>query len=238
MDNHIKLTYSSSVDNLQDLNSSFDRGVLRVAYAGRNRNGSSISKAAFEDAIRTIYNCPVVCNYNREEDMIGSHDVEIVMQDGRPVMVNITQPVGVVPESANYWWETREDNGAEHEYLCVDVIIWKRQEAYKKIKENGITDESMEIKVIDGHSEDGWYVIDRFEFLAFCLLEAAEPCYESASLEMFSADAFRECYTRMMEEFKACFSQVNTPEGEVGILQNKMEGGEDQLDQKMEFQVQ
>ena len=235
MDSHMKLTYSSSIDNLKDLNSSFDRGVLRVAYVGRNRNGSCISKRAFEDAIKTIYNCPVVCNYNREDDSIGSHDVDIVMKDGRPVMINITQPVGVVPESANYWWETRDDDGVEHEYLCVDVIVWKRQEAYQKIKENGITDESMEIHVIKGHSEDGYYVIDDFEFLAFCLLEAAEPCYESASLEVFSKSEFRENFTRMMEEFKACFSQINPAIDGVDIAQRNMEGGEDQLDQKMEL---
>ena len=188
----MKITYSSSVEKLCEVNSSFDAGVLKVAYVGKNRNGSSISKEEFERSIRTIYNCPIVCNYNRERDEIGSHDVEIVMKDGSARIVNITQPVGVIPESAKYWWECFEDDSGVHEYLCIEALIWKRQEAYEKIKDNVITDESMEIRVKSGHMEDGIYVIESFEFLAFCLLEAAEPCYESASLAMFGMDTFKE----------------------------------------------
>lgn len=232
----MKITYSSSIDKLCEVNSSFDSGVLKVAYVGRNRNGSSISKETFEKCIKTIYNCPIVCNYNRERDEIGSHDVDVVSKDGAVKLVNITQPVGVIPESAKYWWEKVEDATGVHEYLCVEAIIWKRQEAYEKIKENVITDESMEIKVRSGFTDDaGVYVIESFEFLAFCLLETAEPCYESASLEMFGMDDFRKKYAEMMEEFKQNFKKVNSSL-EVDIHpQNYSEGGEKLLEQKMEL---
>lgn len=235
MHEHMKITYSSSVEQLCEVNSSFDAGVLKVAYVGNNRNGSSISKDAFERSMSTIYNCPIVCNYNRERDEIGSHDVEVVMKDGSARIVNITQPVGVIPESAKYWWEYFEDDSGTHEYLCIEALIWKRQEAYEKIKNNVITDESMEIRVKSGRMEDGIYVIDSFEFLAFCLLEAAEPCYESASLAMFGMDTFKERYAEMMEEFKNNFKKVNASL-EVDIHpQNLMEGGEEHLEQKMEL---
>ena len=231
----MNITYSSSIEKLCEVNSSFDAGVLKVAYVGKNRNGSSISKEAFERSMGTIYNCPIVCNYNRERDEIGSHDVEIVMKDGSARIVNITHPVGVIPESSKYWWECFEDDSGVHEYLCIEALIWKRQEAYEKIKDNVITDESMEIRVKSGHMEDGIYVIEDFEFLAFCLLEAAEPCYESASLAMFSMDDFKAKYAEMMEEFKENFKKVNTSL-EVDIHpQNPMEGGEEHLEQKMEL---
>lgn len=235
MDEHLKITYSSSIEKLCKVNSSFDMGVLKVAYHGRNRNGSSISKEAFENSMSTIYNCPVVCNYNRERDEIGSHDMEIVMKDGSPKLVNITQPVGVIPESAKYWWERFEDDSGEHEYLCVDALIWKRQEAYEKIKDNKITNESMEIRVKDGHMEDGVYVIESFEFNAFCLLETAEPCYESASLAMFGMDVFKEKYAEMMEEFKKSFKKVNTSLGADIYPQNPMGGGEKHLKEKIKL---
>ena len=176
---------------------------MRVAYTGKNRNKSFISKQTFEKCIWSIYNCPVVCNYNRDTDSIGSHDVEIVNDEKGLRIINVTQPVGVVPESSNYSWDIVEkENGDVHEYLCVDVIIWKRQEAYRKIKENGITDESMEIKVKSGHTVDGIYHIDSFEFTAFCLLESAEPCYESACVEVFSLSDFKTQYSKMMSELK------------------------------------
>lgn len=232
---NLSIVYESAVEKLTEINSSFDRGIMRVAYTGKNRNKSFISKSTFEKCIDTIYNCPIVCNYNRETDSIGSHDVEIVKTSKGMKLVNITQPVGVIPESANYWWETiEEDNGDTHEYLCVEVIIWKRQEAYTKIKENGITDESMEIKVKSGKTVDGYYHIDSFEFTAFCLLESAKPCYESACVELFSLSDFHEQYTKMMTEFKEHFSQVNTSnEDDINpqnITQNLSKGGSISLD--------
>lgn len=231
----MKITYSSSIERLCEVNSSFDSGVLKVAYAGDNRNGSRISKESFERSIKTIYNCPIVCNYNREKDEIGSHDIDVVMKDGVPQMINITSPVGVIPESSKYWWELYEDVTGVHEYLCIEALIWKRQEAYEKIKNNVITDESMEIKVKSGYMDGDVYVIDSFEFLAFCLLGTAEPCYESASLEMFAMDEFRKKYADMMEEFKESFQKVSTSD-EVDIHpQNYSEGGEKQLNQKIEL---
>ena len=199
----MRIVFSSGISNLVEKNSSFDSGVLRVAYTGKNRNNSFISKETYECCIQSIYNCPIVCNYDRETDTIGSHDIELVStDDGGMKIVNITQPVGVIPESAKYWWEEIEDNSGVHEYLCVDALIWKRQEAYRKIKDDGITDESMEISIKEGEMVDGMYVIKRFEFTAFCLLGTAEPCFESASLEMFSCDGFKQQLAEMMQEFK------------------------------------
>ena len=229
----MRIVFSSSISDLTEKNSSFDRGVLRVAYTGRNRNNSFISKETFERCMPSIYNCPIVCRYDREEDVIGSHDMELVSDgDGGLRIVNITHPVGVIPESAQYWWEEIEDDSGVHEYLCVDALIWKRQEAYKKIKEDGITDESMEISIKEGEMVDGVYVIHRFEFTAFCLLGTAQPCYESASLEMFSCDDFKKQLADMMQELKESFQTVQ-PSHEVVIHpQNYSEGGEEVLEQK------
>lgn len=234
-DKSLNIVYESAVEKLTEINSSFDKGILRVAYTGRNRNKSFISKDTFEKCIDTIYNCPIVCNYNRETDSIGEHDVEIVSTSKGMKLVNITQPVGVVPESAKYWWENiTEDSGETHEYLCVEILIWKRQEAYSKIKENIITDESMEIKVKSGKTVDGYYYIDSFEFTAFCLLESAEPCYESACIEMFTLNSFRNEYTKMMTEFKEHFSTVTTSQEDdinpQNITQNLSKGGNISLD--------
>ncbi len=228
----MSILFTSGIDKITECNSSFDRGVLRVCYTGKNRNNSFISKETFERCIGSIYNCPIVCRYDRETDTIGSHDMELVTDaDGNIRIVNITHPVGVIPESASYWWEEIEDASGVHEYLCVDVLLWKRQEAYQKIKRDGITDESMEISVKEGEMVDGVYVIKRFEFTAFCLLGTAQPCYESASLEVFSLDAFKSQLAEMMKELKE-FSLAQ-PLNEVGIhTQNYSEGGEKVLEQK------
>lgn len=228
----MSIVFSSGIDKITECNSSFDSGVLRVCYTGKNNNNSFISKETFEQCIKSIYNCPIVCRYDRETDTIGSHDMELVTDaDGGMRIVNITHPVGVVPESANYWWEEIDDVSGVHEYLCVDVLLWKRQEAYKKIKSDGITDESMEISIKEGEMIDGIYVIKRFEFTAFCLLGTAKPCYESASLEVFALDEFKSQLAEMMQEVKE-FSLAQ-PSKEVGIHPQKYsEGGKKVLEQK------
>lgn len=231
---NMSIAFSSSISGITERNSSFDSGVLRVCYTGRNRNNSFISKETFERCMPSIYNCPIVCRYDRETDTIGSHDMELVTdKDGGVRIVNVTHPVGIIPESANFWWEEIEDDSGLHEYLCVDALLWKRQEAYKKIKEDGITDESMEISVKEGEMVDGVYVIKRFEFTAFCLLGTAQPCYESASLGLFSRDDFKAQLAEMMQEFKESFTSVQSSNEVVIHPQNNSEGGDEVLEQKI-----
>lgn len=89
----MKIVFSSGISQLTENNSSFDEGVLRVAYVGKNRNNSFISKETFERCMPSIYNCPIVCRYDREEDVIGAHDIELVTdEDGSMRIVNVTQP--------------------------------------------------------------------------------------------------------------------------------------------------
>ena len=234
----LHLTYSSSLSKLCEINSSFDSGVLRVAYKDKNRNGSFISKETFERCMETIYNCPIVCNYDRETDSIGAHDIEVVKDaNGNLHLVNVTTPIGVVPESARlYWEEVEEEDGTVHEYLCTEALLWKRQEAYRKIKEDGISAESMEITVKDGEidSQSGLFVIKDFEFTAFCILgSGVEPCFESASLEVFSHNEFKQQMEQMMAELKETFTIVNSQNRDIETtIYHSTEGGE-VLDEKM-----
>ena len=230
----LNLTYASSLTDLCEINSSFDSGILRIAYAGVNRNGSAISKQTFERCIKTIYNCPVVCNYDRDTDSLGGHDMELVRNDnGAMRLVNITQPVGVIPQSAKVYWETvEEDDGISREYLCAEALIWKRQEAYQKIKRDGITAQSMELTIKDGQTIDGIYHINDFEFTAFALI-GCTPCFESASL-VFAKQEFKQQFSEMMLELKESYSTLNPSEEDCNTQQTKysMEGGEKVLEKK------
>lgn len=219
----VHLTFASSLLQLCENNSTFDSGVLRVAYHGKNRNRSSISKESFEKAIKSMRNCPVVAHYDRDTDSLGGHDVEVVGDgDGNFDIVNLTQPVGVVPESAKYWWENvEEDDGTIHEYLFTEVLLWKRQEAYKKLKEDGITAHSMEINVNEGHKEDGVFVIDDFEFTAFTLI-GVTPCFEQSALELFSLSAFKQQFSEMMQDYKETL--INNGSSEEGHNQDNVPG--------------
>lgn len=232
------LHFSSSLSKFTEANTSFDAGVLRVAYTGANQNGSYISKETFEKCMATIYNCPIVCFYDRDTDSIGGHDVAIVKgADGMRYMANLTTPVGVVPESAQPYWETvTEDDGSEHEYLCVDVLLWKRQEAYRKIRKDGVESESMEINVfeMEKDADTGLSVIRDFEFTAFCLLGSGiDPCFESASLEVFSQAELKRQVEEMMTELKHSLQEIKPDSGidDTSNVNLETEGGSDLEDE-------
>lgn len=221
----LSLEYATSLTDICKLNSSFDKATLRVCYPGENRNHSYISKDALVKCIPTLFNCPLVTHYDRETDSLGGHDMEVFKDnDGNLRLVNLTQPVGTIPESSNVWFEEfEEENGETHEYLCVEAILWKRQESYQKIKRDGITKHSMEIEVKDGEMKDGCYHIYDFEFNAFCLI-SVEPCFEGSALEFTMRD-FKEQFAEMMQEFKESYQNYS------------MEGGE-QLEQNQEKLVE
>jgi hypothetical protein len=212
---NMKIPFTSSLLNLTEINPSFDTGIMRVAYTGRNRNNSFISKAAFEQCIESIYNVPVVANYTRDDNSIGGHDMELVQKGDEVKLVALTQPVGVVPAGAKWYWDLVEDDSGIHEYLCVEVLIWKRQECYDKIKEDGFEKQSMEITVTDGEMINGCYEIREFYFTALTLLgDDVEPCFESAGLTMFQKDYFAEELQKMKDDFAKEFSKINQKEEE------------------------
>lgn len=216
MPNVMNLTFDSDVSKLTEVNKSFDAGVIRIAYTGANRNKSFISKASFEKALPSIYNCPIVCNYDISTDELGGHDIEIVKDsDGALRVINTTDPIGVIPESAKVWFENYTGaDGIEREYLYAEALFWKRQAAYQKIKKDGITNQSMEISVNDMEKKDGLYYINDFEFTAFTAI-GVEPCFEDSAIEVFSQKAYKEQLSEMMNDLRASFNLVTSSDEDV-----------------------
>ena len=238
MEHNLSVRFDSSIKDISEINESFSSAPIPVCYTGENNNKSDISKESIERAIPSMFNCPVVCNYDVESDVIGGHDMEIVSDaDGNPKLVNLTSAVGVIPSEADYGWEMIDDDGVKHEYFYTDVILWKRSPAYEKIAADGVVGQSMEITVKEGRVKDGVFIIDDFIFTAFCLLgEGIRPCFESASLQLFSNnDELKAQFGAMMQEFKESFSSVQ-PSKEDGIdTKFESEGGSRALEEKLEL---
>lgn len=238
MENTLHMSFASSLTNLCELNSSFDSGVLRICYTGQNRNRSYFSKEDIERNLKTIFNCPLVVNYDIESGTFGGHDMKVVKDSEDNVrIINATDPVGLIPESSRVWfdWAT-DENGVAHEYLYADVLLWKRQAAYEKIKKDGIINHSMEVSVKNGEIIDGIYHIHDFEFTAFALLgDDVEPCFESSALEVFSASEFKRSMSEMMQDLKDTYNSIDASGEAEDKNKNDTEGGEEVLDEKMEL---
>lgn len=208
----LKLDFEMTIFDVVDLNKSFAAAKCLVCYTGRNRNYSDIGKQKIIDALPSIRNIPVVGRYDVDKDDFGSHDVKIINKEDGIDIVNATIPFGVVPESANQWFETRIVNGEEKECFFTDVVLWKRQHGYEHIAKAGTISESMEIDVSEYMiDQDGYCIIDKFQFEALCLLgESVEPCFENACVQMYSNEIvsdFKLQFSEMLREFK----ELNQP---------------------------
>ena len=201
----VKVDCSMKVLNYEELNDSFANATVAIAYTGKNRNGSFISKEAFLDAIPTLKNVPIVGHYNEDTKSFGEHDSYYEKDDDGDIkLVNMTIPFGVIPESANQWFEDIDIDGEKREMLVTKAIIWKRQNGFDKIKESGKLDQSMEIDCEDySLRKDGYIDIKKFTFTALCILESAPPCFEGASVSMaYTLDDFKTQYSLMLNELK------------------------------------
>lgn len=208
----------ASIYDITEINSTFATGKLKIMYLGDNRNGTHFSKKAVENALPTLKNVPIVCHWDDEEGEIGGHDITLVSNSNGELRIkNLTEPCGVVPEHARFYFQTElDESGDEHEYLIADgVILWKRQDVYRHIVTDleGKVKHSMEVHVRNGDTVDDLFDITDFEFTALCLLEKYDPCFEGSELELYTAQNFKQKMEQMLEEMKECFSAINTPDG-------------------------
>ncbi len=203
----IKLDFEMTIFDVVDLNKSFSSAKILIAYTGRNRNRSDIRKEAFLDALPSIRNIPIVGRYDVEKGDFGGHDIKVINKENNIEIVNATIPFGVVPESANQWFETCVVNGEEKECLFTDIVLWKRQHGYERIAKAETLGQSMEINVssyvVD---QDGYCIIDKFQFEALTILgDDVTPCFENACVQMYSNEIisdFKLQFSEMLEEFK------------------------------------
>lgn len=208
-----KLKYASVSVNFSDFsptdNPGFVRGVCKVAYAGKNRNYSDISKEAFENAEGSVFGIPVVGNWLG--DNYGGHDILIETKGNDIVFKDKTVPYGFVPQDANpRWVDVEDENGNSKSYYTVDVVLWQERypEEVQFIIDNG-ANQSMEIMVQDGDWDDNWdyFEIKDFYYSALCLLgkdededgvkgdNDVEPCFEDADVtigEFSMSDKFKK----------------------------------------------
>ncbi len=193
--------------NIQKFNSQFSKCNVAIAYAGDNRNYTSISKETFENMIPSLYGVPVVGEWKESNEDFGSHGGKIEISDEGINYVETTKPYGFVDSQAKVWWEEiTEEDGTVNEYLMTECFLWTgRYPEVEKVLE-GNCNQSMEISVSDGeYRDDGYFDIKSAEFSALCILgQEIIPCFESAGFSQFNLnkDEFKHEFNLMVKELK------------------------------------
>lgn len=197
----------SDIDD-SDHDSGFAKANVLICYTGKNRNKTIISEDVLTNACKTLKNIPIVGHYDGDENEFGGHDLGVKKDDkNNIVLYNETTPFGVIPESAKIWYEDEVVDGETKKCLFANAILWKRQYGYEHIKEAGSLSQSMEIDVYDyERTDDGYVNIKDFVFTALCILERDEPCFENASVSLYSkhddiTENFKRQFSTMLDEF-------------------------------------
>lgn len=230
MDNKI-ITFESRFDKPVKFNSQFHMVKIYIAYAGKNRNGSIISKETFEKLIPSLYGVPVVGEWKEEKEDFGSHGGKIEISEDGIQFIDTTKPYGFIDSSATVQWENvTEEDGTEREYLTTTAFLWtSRYPEVLKVLENK-NNQSMELNIFDGKMSEEYpeyFEILDGEFSALCILgEDVEGCFESAKVSQFNLDkdAFKSEFTQMVAELKKSLNFTN-------------EGGDNLEDKKFEEEL-
>lgn len=218
----MNIKFDSQKFNITTKNPLFSQAKVYVMYHGENRNNSHISKEDVEKAIGTMFNIPIVGEFiesesDSEENNFGSHGGKIVIDDNGMKYIHTTKPVGVIPESAKFYWEkVKDEKEREREYLVVDgALVWNRYESEVETLKSDNFGQSMEIEVEDGWFDDesGNYHITDFAFSAFCILGldgrkngGVEPAFEDSKIITYSRDIISQEMKEMKNELKDFYS--------------------------------
>lgn len=199
-----KIQLFTSMGNLERVNERFAKVKIRIAYAGKNRNGTYISKETFEKAIPTLKFCPVV-GYVCDDGEFDGHTEKIEIIGDEWNFKSMTQPYGVVTDEKPFWEDVETTNGEIKSYLTCYAMLWiARYPELETIKETDYS-QSMEIICDNGfyREDDGLYHIEDMTFDALCILQKKEPCFEDSTISLnFSKEKFEEEYKLMLTELK------------------------------------
>lgn len=218
--------FNAELIDIKYINPLFSSCKVKVLYTGDNRNNTSFSKETVDQAIPSLYNIPIIGEFMEKKEDFGGHGGKIEITDDEISFVQTTKPYGVVPESADVYWETVVEEGEEREYLIVDgCYLWtgRYEEAESVVLEG--KGQSMEIEVTKGDfNNDNVFDIEEFTFSALCILgDEVEPCFEGANIT--------SSYSLDKDEFKQQFNQM-IKELKFSLDKNKEEGGDEIMGDK------
>lgn len=193
-ENKLQFTTMATFSNFEStLNPSFHKARLRImALDSVARNGVKFTHDGTVKALPTLKNVPLVTQYDYNTKNLKSHEFE---DDGNA----LTYGIGVIAESCQQWIEEVEVEGEVKEYLCSEVLLWKRQKReYDFIKRHKDLNVSMEVMMNNPKKvKDGSVEVGNFYFTAVTVLGVGvNPAFGEANL-VFAKD---DTYEQMMFE--------------------------------------
>ena len=225
-------TIATFTDIEPSINPSFHKAKTRIMAIESIANRCNFSKESVVNGLPTLKNVPIVTYFN-ENGNLGDHEISRD-KDGKPIFK--TYGIGVIPESAEQWIEEVEENGETKQYLCSDVLLWKRQKReYEFIQKHKELSVSMEVQITSSCFDENKVLnVDAFYFTAVTVLGVGvNPAFDSASLTFSKQD---DQIQEMMCDLKNFDGVGNMPQEENVVTEPVEEKAGENVEEKVEVQ--
>ena len=225
-------TIATFTDIEPSINPSFHKAKTRIMAIESIANRCNFSKESVVNGLPTLKNVPIVTYFN-ENGNLGDHEMSRD-KDGKPIFK--TYGIGVIPESAEQWIEEVEENGETKQYLCSDVLLWKRQKReYEFIQKHKELSVSMEVQITNSCFDENKILnIDEFYFTAVTVLGVGvNPAFDNASLTFSKQD---DQIQEMMFDLKNFDGVGNMPQEENVVTEPVEEKAGEHVEEKVEVQ--
>ena len=225
-------TIATFTDIEPSINPSFHKAKARIMAIESIANRCNFSKESVVNGLPTLKNVPIVTYFN-ENGNLGDHEISRD-KDGKPIFK--TYGIGVVPESAEQWIEEVEENGETKQYLCSDVLLWKRQKReYEFIQKHKELSVSMEVQITNSCFDENKVLnVDAFYFTAVTVLGVGvNPAFDNASLTFSKQD---DQIQEMMFDLKNFDGVGNMPQEENVVTEPVEEKAGEHVEEKVEVQ--
>lgn len=225
-------TIATFTDIEPSINPSFHKAKTRIMAIESIANRCNFSKESVVNGLPTLKNVPIVTYFN-ENGNLGDHEMSRD-KDGKPIFK--TYGIGVVPESAEQWIEEVEENGETKQYLCSDVLLWKRQKReYEFIQKHKELSVSMEVQITNSCFDENKVLnVDAFYFTAVTVLGVGvNPAFDNASLTFSKQD---DQIQEMMFDLKNFDGVGNMPQEENVVTEPVEEKAGKHVEEKVEVQ--
>lgn len=180
------------------VNPSFHIGSARIFAIDSVANNVKFSQESTMNALPTLKNIPIVALYKDDEQNFGDHEI---VRDVDGIRYG-TYPIGMIPESAEQWIEEVQTEEGTKQYLCSDILLWKRQKKeFQLIKSQGTFSVSMEVGMVDYEFNANKVCnVNEFYFTAIAVLgNGVKPAFKEACLNFHKIGVFQDMMLDLKE---------------------------------------
>ena len=180
------------------VNPSFHMGSARIFAIDSVANNVKFSQESTMNALPTLKNIPIVALYKDDEQNFGDHEI---VRDVDGIRYG-TYPIGMIPESAEQWIEEVQTEEGTKQYLCSDILLWKRQKKeFQLIKSQGTFSVSMEVGMVDYEFNANKVCnVNEFYFTAIAVLgNGVKPAFKEACLNFHKIGVFQDMMLDLRE---------------------------------------